>query len=61
MARTEYMGLKIDYSRDSLFDKLGIARLEESYMKEGESSPQERFAAFSLQFGSDIEHAQRLY
>ena len=61
MARTEYMGLQIDYSRDSLFDKLGLARLKESYMKEDESSPQERFAAVSLQFGSDIEHAQRLY
>jgi ribonucleoside-diphosphate reductase alpha chain len=61
MARTEYMGLQIDYSRDSLFDKLGLARLKESYMKDDESSPQERFAAVSLQFGSDIEHAQRLY
>ena len=61
MAKTEYNGLQIDYSRDSLFDKLGISRLKESYMKEGESSPQERFASVSLQFGSDIEHAQRLY
>lgn len=61
MAKTEYNGLQIDYSRDSLFDKLGISRLKESYMKEPESSPQERFASVSLQFGSDIEHAQRLY
>ena len=61
MARTEYMGLQIDYSRDNLFDKLGISRLNESYMKDGETSPQERFAAVSLQFSSDIEHAQRLY
>jgi ribonucleoside-diphosphate reductase alpha chain len=61
MARTEYVGLQIDYARDNLFDKLGLSRLKESYMKEDETSPQERFAAVSLQFGSNIEHSQRLY
>ena len=54
-------GIKVDYSRDSLFDVLGIKRLEESYMKEGENSPQERFAFVSNKFGSNPEHAQRLY
>jgi ribonucleoside-diphosphate reductase alpha chain len=51
----------IDYSRDSLFDELGIKRLRESYMKEDENSPQERFAYVSEAFGSNPEHAQRLY
>jgi len=51
----------IDYSRDSLFDELGIKRLKESYMKEDETSPQERFAHVSKAFGSNSEHAQRLY
>jgi len=51
----------IDYSRDSLFDELGIKRLKESYMKEDETSPQERFAYVSEAFGSNPEHAQRLY
>jgi len=51
----------IDYSRDSLFDELGIKRLKESYMKEDETSPQERFAYVSKAFGSNPEHAQRLY
>ena len=51
----------IDYSRDSLFDELGIKRLKESYMKEDENSPQERFAHVSEAFGSNPEHAQRLY
>jgi len=51
----------IDYSRDSLFDELGIKRLKESYMKEDENSPQERFAYVSEAFGSNPEHAQRLY
>jgi ribonucleoside-diphosphate reductase alpha chain len=53
--------IKIDYSRDSLFDELGIKRLRESYMKEEEVSPQERFAYVSKAFGSNSEHAQRLY
>ena len=55
------MGLQIDYARDSLFDKLGLARLKESYMREDEESPQERFAHVSAKFGSNPEHAQRLY
>ena len=51
----------IDYSRDSLFDELGIKRLKDSYMREDENSPQERFAYVSKAFGSNPEHAQRLY
>ena len=54
-------GIKVDYSRDSLFDELGIKRLKESYMKDDEQSPQERFAYVSKAFGSNEEHSQRLY
>jgi ribonucleoside-diphosphate reductase alpha chain len=54
-------GIKVDYTRDSLFDELGIKRLQESYMREDEKSPQERFAYVSSAFGSNTEHAQRLY
>jgi ribonucleoside-diphosphate reductase alpha chain len=54
-------GIKVDYSRDSLFDELGKIRLKESYMKDEEISPQERFAFVSAAFGSNPEHAQRLY
>jgi ribonucleoside-diphosphate reductase alpha chain len=54
-------GIEVDYSRDSLFDELGKLRLRESYMKEEEVSPQERFAFVSSKFGSNPEHAQRLY
>ena len=53
--------MKIDLSRDSLFDDLGLKRLKESYMKEEETSPQERFVYVSKAFGSNEEHAQRLY
>ena len=58
---TNIHGINIDPTRDSLFDELGIKRLKESYMKEDESSPQERFAYVSKAFGSNNEHAQRLY
>jgi ribonucleoside-diphosphate reductase alpha chain len=57
----EVHGIKVDYSRDSLFDELGMLRLKESYMADGEKSPQERFAFVSSKFSSDKFHAQRLY
>lgn len=53
--------IMVDYSRDSLFDELGVKRLKESYMKDNEVSPQKRFAYVSSKFGSNKEHAQRLY
>jgi len=53
--------IQLDYSRDSLFDELGLKRLKESYLMDGESSPQERFAFVSEKFSSNTEHAQRLY
>ena len=58
---TEYLGINIDLERDKLFDELGIKRLQESYMKEDETSPQHRFAFVSKSFGSNPDHAQRLY
>ena len=57
----EHMGIIVSPNKDQLFDDLGIRRLKESYMKEDELSPQERFAFVSRTFGSNIEHAQRLY
>ncbi len=55
------LGITVDYTRDKLFDDLGLKRLKESYMKDDEKSPQERFAFVSNAFGSNPEHAQRLY
>ena len=57
----EYLGINIDLERDKLFDELGIKRLNESYMKDDEESPQHRFAFVSKSFGTNKEHAQRLY
>ena len=54
-------GITVDFSRDSLFDTLGLKRLKESYMREDEESPQERFAYVSNAFGSNPAHSQRLY
>jgi len=31
-------GIRVDYSRDKLFDALGLMRLKESYMKDEEQS-----------------------
>ena len=61
MAKGNINGITIDYDRDELFDPLGVQRLKESYMMEEENSPQERFAYVSSMFGSNPEHAQRLY
>jgi len=55
------MTIEIDLTRDALFDSLGIQRLKESYMKDDETSPQERFAFVSEAFASNPAHAQRLY
>ena len=59
--KQEYLGIEIDLSRDKLFDPLGIQRLKESYMRDDEESPQQRFAFVSKTFSSNEEHAQRLY
>ena len=61
MAREEYLDIQIDKDRDGLFDELGLQRLKESYMKDDETSPQERFAYVSSHFATNQEHAQRLY
>lgn len=55
------MSVKIDLSRDALFDELGLIRLRESYMRPEEKSPQERLAYVSEAFASDPAHAQRIY
>jgi ribonucleoside-diphosphate reductase alpha chain len=56
-----YLGIEIDTSRDALLDEIGIQRLKDSYMMDNETSPQHRYAYVSHAFGSNPEHAQRLY
>jgi ribonucleoside-diphosphate reductase alpha chain len=57
----DYLGIRINLEKDKLFDELGIKRLQESYMRDDETSPQQRFAYVSSSFGTNPEHAQRLY
>ena len=53
--------VKVDYSRDSLFDEMGLRRLKDSYMRPEEKSPQDRFSYVARALASDEGHAQRLY
>ena len=61
MSKQVYMDIEMDLSRDKLFDKLGLQRLQESYMLPDEETPQQRFAHVSRKFGSNLQHSQRLY
>lgn len=53
--------IKRDYSKDALFDELGLRRLRDSYMMPEETSPQDRFAKVVAQFASNQKHAERVY
>ena len=55
------LDITIDLTKDSKFDEVGLKRLKESYMREEEHSPQERFKYVVESFASNQEHAQRLY
>lgn len=55
------MQITIDYSRDKLLTQQGYDLIKKHYMKPGDVSPQDAFARTCLYFGSNAEHAQRLY
>mgnify|MGYP001158149357 CR=1 FL=1 len=64
----DYLGIKIDYDRESLLDTFSSETLKDRYFWEDETHAQEayaRAAVFSATFGShsntDYELAQRLY
>ena len=62
----EYLGIKIDYSKDSKLDKISIDTLKDRYFWADEESPQEAFAraaVFAATFKGNIDFnlAQRLY
>ena len=52
---------KLHYENDSMFSDHALKRLKESYMREDEKSPQERFAFVATKFASNPEHAERIY
>ena len=63
---TDYLGIEIDYQKDSKLDKFSIDTLKDRYFWADEQSPQESFARASI-FGAtykghiDFNLAQRLY
>lgn len=53
--------MQLDYSRDSLFTPLGLAKFKNEYMLPEEKSPQEALARAAKAYASNDAHAQRLY
>lgn len=50
-----------DYSKDSLYDSVGLKRMQDSYMKSYEKSPQDRLVSVCNFFGTNEDHSKRLY
>jgi len=53
--------ININYKRDNYLSEFSLKTLEDRYMIEGETSPQDSFARAACAFADDKEHAQRLY
>ena len=53
--------MQINYNRDKYLSEFSIKTLEDRYLVEGETSPQDAFARAATTFADDEEHAQRLY
>lgn len=51
----------IDLGRDALLSRHAIETLQDRYLIEGETSPQQAYARASAAFADDAEHGQRLY
>ena len=53
--------IKLDYDRDSTLPDFSIKTLEDRYMVDGETSPQEAFARAACTYSDNDEMAQRIY
>jgi len=53
--------VQLNYNRDKYLSEFGVKTLQDRYMIEGETSPQEAFARAAKAFADDDAHAQRLY
>lgn len=53
--------VQIDLSRDDLLSDFAVKTIEDRYMVDGETSPQEAFARAAAAFADNEDHAQRLY
>ena len=55
------MQVKVNYKRDKYLSEFSIKTLQDRYLLEGETSPQDAFARAAMAFADDEAHAQRLY
>ena len=55
------MNVTIDYKRDKYLSEFSHKTLQDRYLVNGETSPQEAFARAAMAFADDEAHAQRLY
>ena len=53
--------MQINYERDELLPDFSVKTLEDRYLLENETSPQQAFARAAKTFADDDDHAQRLY
>ena len=53
--------MQVDYKRDNYLSEFSHKTLQDRYLVDGESSPQEAFARAAKAFSDNDEHAQRLY
>lgn len=53
--------MNIDYNKDDLLGEFGIRTLEDRYLLDSETSPQELFARVAKTYGDDEAHSERLY
>ena len=53
--------MQINYERDELLPDFSVRTLEDRYLLDDETSPQQAFARAAKTFADDDDHAQRLY
>ncbi len=59
---TNYLGITIDYERDSRLSDQADTLMRDYYMLDHEGSPQEAFARASVAYcGGDLDLGQRIY
>jgi ribonucleoside-diphosphate reductase alpha chain len=59
---TNYLGITIDYERDSRLSEQADTLMRDYYMLDHENSPQEAFARASVAYcGGDLDFGQRIY
>jgi ribonucleoside-diphosphate reductase alpha chain len=51
----------LKYENDNLFSEHALKRLKDGYMRDDETSPQQRFRFVADSFGSNKEHSDRIY